>query len=394
MTLQSALHRGEALIKEVERLGGGTGNLVKELFVNIEPSDVVSLVRAASPEVMKRAEFSATLLKNQTIGVGSGKEVPAEKKMFFSELFERGKREIGIEGKSVGLDFDTIINAKFNKAGFAPPTPNERTIQQSEYDREINVEKTGGSLYPLIDNKTGVVLSSLNTPEGTVRFAIELQQWTDSGAKSYIPKSIETRNPATVLLPFDSTEYLNRAYTIYRAAGGYSDKKDDKLDGYDKAVFFWSIITGLNETISPSWTDEFYFGRTDPIYRYESTKRQVSIDFTLVTLTPAELGRNIRKLEFLTRCTYPSEMNNGRQPPIIKFTLGDLYRKQLGVVTSLTFDFLQDGQPWHNHNNVQLPIAIGVSISFDLFHEGQPSFDGIGRERTSFFAYVNDLNNS
>jgi hypothetical protein len=141
--------------------------------------------------------------------------------------------------------------------------------------------------------------------------------------------------------------------------------------GFKKNIFK-SYITGLSETVSPSWSSNNFIGNPYKYYIYESIERSVTFTLNIVAESAEELARNWEKLSHLTKAAYPlipyqegdeKISSNIVSPPFIKFTLGDMYRERFGVLDSLSYT-VPDTSPWETDiDGFVLPKFIDASIT-------------------------------
>jgi hypothetical protein len=112
-------------------------------------------------------------------------------------------------------------------------------------------------------------------------------------------------------------------------------------------VSFKATISGLTETISPSWDSNKFLGNPYNFYTYNSVERSVSFNFKVYSLNQSEHISAWQKLNFLAGLAYPqtSVALIYTIPPFIKFTLGDMYRNKECFIESLSFE-IDDTTPW------------------------------------------------
>jgi hypothetical protein len=136
-------------------------------------------------------------------------------------------------------------------------------------------------------------------------------------------------------------------------------------------MHFRSIITGLSETVSPSWSTNKFFGNPFNFYTFDSVERSVSFTLTTYCLNPSELSKMWTKIEFLTDVAYPT-INQTKSkkrfvtPPIIDFRLGDMYDGKIGFIETLTYN-IPDNSTWETvADGALLPkiVEINIGIKF------------------------------
>ena len=139
------------------------------------------------------------------------------------------------------------------------------------------------------------------------------------------------------------------------------DKTPDELDTIvlkfesvkqNKAVNFLSTISGLSETMSPSWDSAKFIGNPFSFYTYSGMERSVSFSFKVFSLNPEEHKICWNKLNFLTSLTYPQDYEGESgyiTPPFLRLTIGDMYKRKEGFLSSLSYT-IDDGSPWEIGN--------------------------------------------
>jgi hypothetical protein len=159
----------------------------------------------------------------------------------------------------------------------------------------------------------------------------------------------------------------------------FKDLRDDKY------IVFRGWIEGLSENISPIWTPENYIGRSEPVYIYERSERDISFTLKLFAQTQVELRYIYRKLNRLTSLCYPEykedvNLNNKirMKPPLTKFRLGELFGSEhsemLGFIKSLSYTY-DDNSPWETMRGRRVPKYIQASITYQVIHMEVPSLN-------------------
>ena len=147
------------------------------------------------------------------------------------------------------------------------------------------------------------------------------------------------------------------------------DGPDDfiKFKFYDtvnkKYIIFRAILSGISDSISPSWTGTRYIGRPDQVYVYEGVERTVSFTFDVYPKTKQEFPVLMEKLNYLIGLCYPSYHNNRMIPPFINFTLGDMFNNTPGFLNSLSLE-VDDVGTWEIANGFQFPKHITCTCEF------------------------------
>lgn len=96
------------------------------------------------------------------------------------------------------------------------------------------------------------------------------------------------------------------------------------------SIFFRAFLKGgLNETFSPEWNEERYYGRVDAIPMYQGTTRNINLSFDMVSWEPKDLPLMYKKMQALQSMVYPMYDAQGflNLGPIIRMRVGDLFAR-------------------------------------------------------------------
>lgn len=149
------------------------------------------------------------------------------------------------------------------------------------------------------------------------------------------------------LIPFYIGKALDDVYTMFRAN-----------------------ITGLTESVSPSWNTHKFLGNPFNFYTYSGVERSVSFTLQIYAGSKLELATNWEKISQLTAMTYPT-INSAKlvNPPIIKFRLGDIYFHAYGFIESLSYT-MPDAGVWETEEDGSLlPKFIDAAITIKLIED-------------------------
>jgi hypothetical protein len=210
----------------------------------------------------------------------------------------------------------------------------------------------------------------------------------------------------------------------------YNSNNDDIIKFYfhdivnNKYIPFRATVTGLNENYNADWSAIEYIGRADKLQSYKGFSRTLSFKFNVVANTVKELLPMWKRINYLVGLTKPANYTQGGQnnsnvysrfiiPPLVKFTIGDIYKNQPGVIksigmnipdncvwetvseeTSATFDwsYLNGRIQWQDSIGkvAQFPRECELNLSIDLLEKERPVVGG-----TNFGDYyvekLNDL---
>lgn len=135
----------------------------------------------------------------------------------------------------------------------------------------------------------------------------------------------------------------------------YDGEDNETLDGLDfvplkfysisqnKTVQFRATIGSVSETFTPGWDSNKFIGNPFSYYTYTGIDRSVSFEFKVFSLSPEEHTSMWKKLDFLASLVYPQNylgdagIELGMTPPILKFTLGSMYKKKVSIIDTLSF---------------------------------------------------------
>jgi len=198
----------------------------------------------------------------------------------------------------------------------------------------------------------------------------------------------------------------------------YSDDSDTiKFYFHDlvnnKYIPFRATVTGLNENLNADWTAIEYIGRADKLQSYKGFSRGLSFKFNVVANSIKELLPMWQRINYLVGLTKPANYTSGDQnnpsniysrfiiPPLVKFTIGDIYKNQPGVIKSigmnipdncvwetLSEEYAQiDGNNWNYLNGkiqwndskgkyAQFPRECELNLQMDLLEKERPIVGG------------------
>ena len=135
------------------------------------------------------------------------------------------------------------------------------------------------------------------------------------------------------------------------------------------SVNFLATITALTENWTPSWETNKFIGSPFNLYTYESVERNVSFQFKIFSTSDTEHQSAWQRLNFLSSLTLPQGYAgnvNYVQPPIIQFTMGDMYRKRTAFIETLSYT-VDDSYTWDTDTPFfTLPKIINVDITLKL----------------------------
>ncbi len=141
-------------------------------------------------------------------------------------------------------------------------------------------------------------------------------------------------------------------------------------------IQFRGTIAGLAENFSPSYTEIKYSGRAEPVYVYDTFKRDISFNFKVYPTSRAEMKPIWKKLERLSTYTMPDYLSNGYTAPgedgnrELLLTIGHLYEETPMILTSLSYTY-SDETAWDIEYGLPMgiEIAVGCTILGNDLHQ-------------------------
>ena len=143
-------------------------------------------------------------------------------------------------------------------------------------------------------------------------------------------------------------------------------------------IQFRGTIAGLAENFSPSYTEIKYSGRAEPVYVYDTFKRDISFSFKVYPSSRAEMKPIWKKLERLSTYTMPDYLSNGYTAPgedgnrELLLTIGYLYVETPMILTSLSYTY-SDETPWDI--DYGLPMGIDISVGCTILGNDLHKYD-------------------
>lgn len=219
-------------------------------------------------------------------------------------------------------------------------------------------------------------LSSENTPN---TFAYS-KQGNASSARTNFEK-----------IQFNTTsDFLNSKVPYPSKDGSSAETADGKLlDDYDFVTLkFWSFskqtavnfratITGLGETLSPSWQSQKTIGNPFSFYTYDGIERSVTFSFKIYSLTSEEHKNAWSRLNFLSSLVYPQGFQSSAlyaTAPFLKFTLGDMYVGKECFIDSLSYT-VDENSPWDiDTPGYILPTIIEAAVTLKFVESAASTF--------------------
>ena len=130
----------------------------------------------------------------------------------------------------------------------------------------------------------------------------------------------------------------------------------------NKTVQFRCTVAELSETFTPTWESNKFIGNPFNFYTYQGVERSLTFSFKVYSLNLYEHINAWERLNFLAKLTYPQDYKGATvavAPPLLKFTLGNMYDRKDAFIESLAFN-VDANTPWEigmNHYLVDGQIS-------------------------------------
>jgi hypothetical protein len=134
----------------------------------------------------------------------------------------------------------------------------------------------------------------------------------------------------------------------------YSPYADDIIAFYfhdivnDKYIPFRATVKGIQESLSAEWTDIKYMNRADKIYNYSGFTRTLNFNFVVAVTSIKELLPVWKRINYFCGLVKPANYTDGTIysrfiiPPLVDFTIGDMYKHQPAVITQIGISVPED----------------------------------------------------
>ncbi len=157
---------------------------------------------------------------------------------------------------------------------------------------------------------------------------------------------------------------------VYPGWTTYSPYDDDLIAFYfydvvnSNFIPFRATVKGISEGNTAFWDELRFIGRADQLYSYNGFSRTLTFTFNVVISSVAELMPTWKKINYMASSVKPSNYTHGQSiqqlfdrfivPPMFMVTIGDLYRFQPIIITSLNVN-IPDDASWETLNEINAP---------------------------------------
>ena len=244
------------------------------------------------------------------------------------------------------------------------------------------------------------------------RFDYGMEGDVDGTDDVYVKKALDKINASKI--------YENKTATHGRSSlfeGGKGEGRNDLakfsigiVQNNDSGKSWWmhfrAFIDSFSDNYTAEWKDIKYSGRSEKFFNYGGFDREISLAWTVVAQSKAELIPMYRKLNYLASSLAGSYSDGGfMRGNLYYLNVGGYLYKQLGVITGLTYDVPQEAtweiaikQDGTFDNSVkELPHMIKITgVKFKPIHSFIPRRKGnpANQGDTPFIALSNGRNNN
>lgn len=126
---------------------------------------------------------------------------------------------------------------------------------------------------------------------------------------------------------------------------------------------FAADINSVSSRFSPSWQQFMEVGRADPKILYSQYVKEVDLDFNVVATSETDnnVHQVFQKLDNLAKAAAPQyySSTNSYQGHFLRFTIGNLFSREIGYVSSLQYQWENDKTSWID----QLPVITRANMT-------------------------------
>lgn len=233
----------------------------------------------------------------------------------------------------------------YNDWGFKSPKQDEPITSKNKYG-VMSEYQTGNSRVPSIDIH---VKSWKNLRMATTFYSDGINSLGVLGSNRMI-----TSENSSIASIYDDWKVLGwRPYEDDLIAFFFYDVVNDKY------IPFRATVKGISEGATAFWDELRFIGRADQLYSYNGFSRTLNFSFNVVISSVTELLPSWKKINYMVSAVKPSNYTIGQSvnqkfnrfivPPMFMLTIGDLYKFQPIVITSITVNIPEDAS-WETLN--------------------------------------------
>jgi len=336
-----------------------------------------------------------------------------ESKFSVVSKFTSGRYFTTVKQQTAGpISFTITGNEKVGKI-YGTAVADEQSEILANYDDYIKDIKNSGisgkGTYPTkLDNPDlNPTVSTIRLQSGKIAstdgFRFVTGQTTNSWDKLQTQKSTKKKSVDNILTDksFNESTYINRFKSnqlkrqLLESSTGKglsTDYGDDlnklgvlngyEIDGYadrdlikfwfydianDKYIPFRATVKSINERYTSDWDNFQYIGNADKVYNYKGFTRTLGFSFSVVAMSVRELQPMWTRINYLLGLSKPAKYlnNNFIVPPLVKLTIGNMYKNQPIVITNMSI-LIPDNATWE-------------TLQSDLNNESYAYYNGLSK---------------
>ena len=325
--------------------------------------------------------YSGSLDKDKTTIKTSGVLASKETSSTLNPEFK------GLTNEKIGLSEDNIFQLKsayvYDGKGKIKPISSSLDISQLANEDEHKIKKQTS---PGGNKKTGLPVYKTKTTDA--RFEdIELENRVNLGdpgkSKGSTKVIMDKINASPVYITDKSSGKAGTTNPDFNDFAhfriGIINPQNPTQTTY---MNFRAFIDGFSDSYNTDWKSQQYMGRGEKFYKYQAFERDISLSFTVVAQSQAEIYGMYQKLNALASSLAPTYTEAGYMAGnIAKLTVGDYIWEQPGFISNLTYDVPQDSS-WEitigkgASIKDELPFMIKVTgLKFTPIHDFRPEFN-------------------
>ena len=154
---------------------------------------------------------------------------------------------------------------------------------------------------------------------------------------------------------------------------------------------FRATFADISDTITPNWNETKFIGRSDKVYTYSGTDREMQISFKIFPKSLVEFPFLVEKLNMLAGANYPQYTKSDFMiGPLVDLKIGDMYDFVPGYLTSFSMNIVESST-WEI-DLFEFPKNIDISLGFRYIGKRRPH--GLGAQFDIPYFNVNKGNQS
>lgn len=248
----------------------------------------------------------------------------------YSSLVETKERITGIPTTNISKQLGTKVINRNNSLQLMPYMP------QLLKNRYVNVAKWKWRENDSTRGRKYSTLAYGNLDNDNFKYPTHLPQTndfisTENGPKDIIKDTEKVHEIAPALpSPENNSDFIS--FNIYDCNN-------------DKYIILRAFLSGLTDSPTSEWTSKGYIGRPEKAYTYAGAERQFTFTVKVVAFQKSDLKLLWQKINHLISLNYPDYKGNVMRGPIVKLTLGSLFKETPGFFSSITVSY-DDEFPW------------------------------------------------